>query len=71
MNKTTKNRIVPILACFAVFTLIPLLVSLFLVEMPASNKDTIVFIIGQVTGWAGAVYTFYFGSSSSDKTTRR
>lgn len=46
------------------------LAALYLLPIPAANKDLIVFMLGQLSGFMGAVMAFHFGTSkgSVDKT---
>ena len=64
MQIITKDRVVPFLGILAILMMVPLIYLLFFHSMPTDNKDTLVLIIGHITGWAGAVFTFYFGSSN-------
>lgn len=67
MHMENKEKIVPILGFLTVVTIIPILFGLFFIKIPNGNRDTIIYIIGQITGWAGAVYTFYYGSSNGSQ----
>lgn len=46
------------------------LAALYLLPIPAENKDLIVFMLGQLSGFTGAVVAFNFGTTkgSADKT---
>lgn len=46
------------------------LAALYVFPIPAENKDLIVFMLGQLSGFTGAVVAFNFGTSrgSSEKT---
>lgn len=46
------------------------LAALYLMPIPPENKDLIVFMLGQLSGFTGAVMAFNFGTSrgSSEKT---
>lgn len=46
------------------------LAALYLLPIPPANKDLIVFMLGQLSGFTGAVVAFNFGTSkgSADKT---
>lgn len=50
---------------FAVLFIVTLLVvGLFFIEMPKDNSNLINTALGFIAGWAGAIVSFYFGSSS-------
>jgi hypothetical protein len=46
------------------------LAALYLLPIPSDNKDLIVFMLGQLSGFVGAVIAFNYGTtkSSADKT---
>lgn len=65
-RETTRNA----LAGAIVGSFIGSLAGLYAVPIPAANKDLIVFMLGQLSGFAGGVMGFNFGTSksSADKT---
>lgn len=67
MNKETVRNV---LAAWISGSFIGALAALYLVKIPTENKDLIVFMLGQLSGFMGAVMAFNFGTSkgSADKT---
>jgi len=63
MNMNRKDLIVPTLAFIAVMMIPPLFWLLFTTDVPEENVQTVNMLIGNITGFAAGVYTFYFGSS--------
>lgn len=47
------------------------LAALYAFEPPQTVRDLIVFGMGQLFGWGGAVYQFHYGSSEGAKHVRR
>lgn len=43
------------------------LLGLYLIEVPAGNRDALVLALGLVLGWGGAVVNYEFGSSSAGR----
>ena len=53
---------------FTVLAIAALLVlGLFFIDMPRENSNLINTALGFIAGWAGAIVSFYFGSSSDKK----
>lgn len=67
MNKETVRNV---LAAWISGAFIGSLAALYVFPIPADNKDLIVFMLGQLSGFMGAVMAFNFGTSkgSADKT---
>lgn len=40
---------------------------LFLLELPAGNREVALVILGTVIGWAGGVVNYHYGSSEGSK----
>lgn len=56
---------------FAVLFIVTLLmVGLFFIEMPEDNSNLVNTALGFIAGWAGAIFSFYFGSSSTGNSNR-
>ena len=43
------------------------LLGLYLIEIPAGNRDAVVLALGLVLGWGSAVVNYEFGSSSAGR----
>lgn len=56
-----------ILGGFVVSAFVGTMIALFVVPVPSGNHDLIVFMLGQLSGFAGAVVTFHYGSSQGSK----
>lgn len=52
---------------FVVCSFVGTMIALFIVPVPRGNHDLIVFMLGQLSGFAGAVVTFHYGSSQGSK----
>lgn len=61
-NKTSWAQIV--ICAFVGIMVSILTVAMLKVTIPDGNRDIVVFIAGQVTGWFGAIVTYHFGSSA-------
>jgi hypothetical protein len=48
---------------FAMLTAMGIIAGLFLLEIPAGNRDVAMVALGVALGWAGAVVQFHYGSS--------
>jgi hypothetical protein len=46
---------------------IGLLVGLFIIELPAGNREVALTVLGLAIGWGSAVVQFHFGSSEGSK----
>jgi len=66
----TKDTVRNVLAGWISGAFIGSIAALYYVPIPADNKDLIVFMLGQLSGFMGAVMAFNFGTSkgSADKT---
>lgn len=66
----TKETVRTVLAGWISGSFIGSLAALYVFPIPADNKDLIVFMLGQLSGFMGAVMAFNFGTSkgSADKT---
>lgn len=59
------HRIAGLLVGVVVMLLaVGIVAGLFMLELPAGNREVALVILGTVIGWAGAVVQFHFGSSS-------
>lgn len=67
MYVQTRDWLVPSLAVLLIAGAFIITASLFFVNIPDSNKDTLFMVLGIVIGYAGNVVTFYFGSSDSSQ----
>lgn len=56
-----------ILGGFVVSAFAGAMAALFLLPVPSGNHDLIVFMLGQLSGFAGAVVSFHYGSSQGSK----
>lgn len=65
----TRDAFRNCLGAFIATSFIGALAALFLLPVPIPNKDLIVFMLGQLSGFVGAVLAFNFGTtkSSADK----
>jgi DNA mismatch repair protein MutH len=52
---------------FAMSMAAGIIAGLFLMEIPAGNRDVAMVSLGVALGWAGAVVQFHFGSSEGSK----
>jgi DNA mismatch repair protein MutH len=52
---------------FAMLTASGIITGLFLMEIPAGNRDVAMVALGVALGWAGAVVQFHYGSSEGSK----
>jgi DNA mismatch repair protein MutH len=62
-----KNASRNLVGAFAMLCAVGILVGLFLLEIPAGNRDVAMVALGVALGWAGAVVQFHFGSSAGSK----
>ena len=65
MYASTKDRLVPILACIFVLGAFGMTAALLRVSIPEMNRDIVMMAYGTIMSLAGAVANFYFGSSKS------
>lgn len=67
MNRDTIRNL---LSGFIAGSFMSAVAALYVFPIPATNKDLIVFMLGQTAGFMGAVMAFHFGTSkgSADKT---
>ena len=69
--QTSLRSIVPaLLTWFLISSFIGTLVALFLVDVPASNRDVMVYMVGQLSGFTAAAVAFWLGTTrqSENKT---
>ncbi len=59
----TNERVRNVLAGFIAGSFGGALAALYLAPIPTANKDLIVFMLGQLSGFMGAVMAFNFGTS--------
>lgn len=65
-NNTRSNL------AYGVLTLASLIIiCLFFIEMPQSNRDLLNTALGFVAGWASAVVSYYFASTEVESITER
>ena len=65
-NNTRSNL------AYGVLTLASLIiVGLFFIEMPQSNRDLLNTALGFVAGWASAVVSYYFASTEVESITEK
>ena len=64
-NNTRSNL------AYGVLTLASLIVGLFFIEMPQSNRDLLNTALGFVAGWASAVVSYYFASAEVESITEK
>lgn len=60
---TSGHWLTPVLTLILISMIVAFGVALFLVEPPAPNRDLVNFLLGNVTGWAGAGVVYWLGSS--------
>lgn len=61
----TKETFRNVLSGFLVGSFTGALGALFLIPIPVDNKDLIVFMLGQLSGFTGATIAYHFGTSKS------
>lgn len=67
----SRDTIRNLLGGFMCGSFIGSLAALYIFPIPGANKDLVVFMLGQLSGFAGAVMGYNFGTtkSSADKST--
>lgn len=61
----TKDTMRNVLGGFIAGSFVGALWALYLYPVPSSNKDLIVFMLGQLSGFMGAVISFNYGTTKS------
>jgi len=62
-----KNLSRNVVGAFALGMAAGILAGLFLIEIPAGNREVALVGLGMALGWAGSVVNFHFGSSAGSK----
>lgn len=70
MHSALKDATTPIISYIIIALFIAVVGYIFKFPIPKENANIVWFLVGQITGFAGAVVTFWVGSSkgSADKT---
>ncbi|MGL5734936.1 MAG: hypothetical protein ACRCYS_08715 [Beijerinckiaceae bacterium] len=63
-----KNLSRNVVGGFAMLIAAAILAGMFLLEIPAGNREVALVGLGIALGWAGNVVNFHFGSSEGSKT---
>ena len=62
-----KNLPRNVVGAFVMTLAAGIVTALFLLELPAGNREVALVILGGAIGWAGSVVNFHFGSSEGSK----
>lgn len=60
---TSGHWLTPVLTLILIGMIAAFGLALFLVEPPASNRDLVNFLLGNISGWVGAGVAYWLGSS--------
>lgn len=63
MQKTTQSLVPAFLTWVIVSSFATVMVMLFLKDVPTANRDIIVYMVGQLSGFTSAVIAFWFGTT--------
>lgn len=69
-KKTMINAFLAVLTVLLITGFMSVIAALFLLEIPTSNRETFVYMVGQLSGFASASIGFWYSSTyqSSKKT---
>lgn len=65
MNIATRSRVPALLTCFIVGAFTSTLVLLIKFDIPASNRDILVYMVGQLSGGFTTALAFWLGTTNS------
>lgn len=70
MQVSLRSAVPAVLTWFLIGSFVGTLVALFLVDVPATNRDVMVYMVGQLSGFTAAAVAFWLGTTrqSENKT---
>jgi hypothetical protein len=67
MQVANKSLMPAVLTCFILGSFIGTLVALFALEVPPSNRDIVVYMVGQLSGFSAAAVAFWLGTTRNSE----
>lgn len=67
MQVANKSIVPAILTWFVIGSFVGTLVALFIHEVPLSNRDIVVYMVGQLSGFAAAAVAFWLGTTRASE----
>lgn len=56
-----------VIGCSLVFGFLGALAALFIIPIPAPNKELIIYMLGQLSGFAGGIVAYHYTSKAGEK----